>query len=160
MKSLLSLLTLTLLLSAVALPATYAQDAMQEGAMKDGAMKDGAMKGDAMKSSTKKGGFTSVDAPTTGTATFVKEGNKTYLQLSKDFTIGEAPAIRVTLYRAAVPPKKTYVAAQYLDLGALTSKKGAQRYLIPTGTNLNDFKAVAIWCKKFDVTLAYMTITP
>ncbi|WP_164928706.1 DM13 domain-containing protein [Gloeobacter violaceus] len=100
----------------------------------------------------------SVDAKTTGTGRIVVENGKSYVQLSEDFTIGEAPAIRMTLYKDAAPPKKTYDPKKYVDLGALVSRKGDQRYAIPTNLNVKDYGSIAIWCKKFDVTLAYAKI--
>ncbi|MBW4698276.1 MAG: DM13 domain-containing protein [Aphanocapsa lilacina HA4352-LM1] len=100
----------------------------------------------------------SVDAKTTGTGRIVLEGGKSYVQLSEDFTIGEAPAIRMTLYKDAAPPKKTYDPKKYVDLGALVSRKGEQRYAIPANLNIKDYGSIAIWCKKFDVTLAYAKI--
>lgn len=104
-------------------------------------------------------GFVSVDAKTTGTATIVQEDGKYFVALSDDFTIGEAPAIYVTLYRDAVPPKKTYDAKKYVSLGALMSRSGAQRYAVPAGVEPKDFGSIAIWCKQFDVTLSYATLT-
>ncbi|AGY60149.1 DM13 domain-containing protein [Gloeobacter kilaueensis] len=100
--------------------------------------------------------FTSVDAKATGTARILTAaGGRAYVELSKDFSLGDAPAPYVLLYKSAEPPHKGYVAGQYVNLGALKNRKGAQRYAIPSGVDLTGIRSIAIWCKKFDVTLAY-----
>jgi Electron transfer DM13 len=91
----------------------------------------------------------------TGTGRLMTRSGKTYIELSKEFTLDEAPDIYVTLYRDTVPPEKTYKAAKYVNIAQLKSRKGSQSYLVPESVKLDDYKSIAIWCKKFDVTLAY-----
>jgi Electron transfer DM13 len=131
--------------SSVALP-TFAQDAMT---------RDTEM---VAPVNTHSAAFVKVDAKTTGTSRIITKNGRTYVELSKNFTLGDAPAPVVTLYKAAVPPKKGYEAGQYLSLAPLKSFKGRQRYVLPANTDLTEYQSVAIWCKKFDVTLAYAPI--
>jgi hypothetical protein len=107
---------------------------------------------------TQSAAFVKVDAKATGTSRIVTKNGRTYIELSKDFTLGDAPAPVVTLYKAVVPPKKGYEAGQYLSLAPLKSFKGRQSYVLPANTDLSEYQSVAIWCKKFDVTLAYAPI--
>jgi len=99
--------------------------------------------------------FVTGDAKATGTGRIVTDKGRTYVELSKDFTLGEAPSPVVTLYKSAVPPKKGYQAGKYVSLAPLQSFAGTQRYALPEGVNPADYQSIAIWCKKFDVTLAY-----
>ncbi len=142
--------TLAVLLGAGALCLPAASPVIAQSAMSGSA--SGAMSGG---STTQPKAFVSGDAKATGTGRLVTKGGKTYVELSKDFTLGEAPAIYVTLYRDAEPPKKTYVAGQYVSIAKLKSRKGSQSYLIPASVKLDEYESIAIWCKKFDVTLAY-----
>ncbi|UFP94918.1 DM13 domain-containing protein [Gloeobacter morelensis] len=128
------------------------------GLVAQSAMSDSNPGATAVSVETQPLNLVSVDAKTTGTGRIVVENGKSYVQLSEDFTIGEAPAIRMTLYKDATPPQKTYDAKKYVDLGALVSRKGAQRYAIPANLKVKDYGSIAIWCKKFDVTLAYAKI--
>jgi hypothetical protein len=140
-------LALALGTGSVALPA-LAQDAMS--ASSSAAERTAAI--------TRATAFVTGDAKATGTGRIVTENGRSYVELSKDFTLGDAPAPVVTLYKAATPPKKGYEASKYISLAALKRFKGAQRYELPKGTNPADYESIAIWCKKFDVTLAYAPI--
>ena len=42
-----------------------------------------------------------------------------------------------------------------MSLAPLKGFSGAQRYEIPDNVNLDDYEAVAIWCRKFNVTFGY-----
>jgi len=130
---------------SVAVP-TFAQDAMSGTTEKVAPI------------NTQSSAFVTGDSKATGTSRIVTKSGRTYLELSKSFTLGEAPAPVVTLYKTAVPPKKGYEAGQYLSLAPLKSFKGTQRYALPANTDLTEYQSVAIWCKKFDVTLAYAPI--
>jgi hypothetical protein len=43
--------------------------------------------------------------------------------------------------------------AETLNLGVLSSRKGASQYAIPGGTDLSRYRTVLIWCKRYNVTL-------
>ncbi len=94
--------------------------------------------------------------PTTGNARMVMENGKRYLEFDNQFTTGEGPDVQVILYRSTeVPMKLESNKKDYMVLAKLKSFKGAQRYEIPATVNLDQYKSVGIWCKKFDVTFAY-----
>ena len=70
------------------------------------------------------------------------------LQLSDDFVLDQAPDPYVVLSGS-----EKGSGAKTLNLGLLTSRKGASVFAIPAGTDLTRYHHVLIWCKRYDVTL-------
>ncbi|MBC8123292.1 MAG: DM13 domain-containing protein [Gemmatimonadaceae bacterium] len=143
-------IALAILLGADALYLPTAPPVVAQSAMSG--TTPGAMEGG---NTTQAKAFINNHGKSTGTGRLMTKGGKTYIELSKDFTLDEAPDIYVTLYRDAVPPEKTYKADKYVNIARLKSRKGSQSYLVPASVKLDDYQSIAIWCKKFDVTLAY-----
>jgi Electron transfer DM13 len=105
------------------------------------------------------GNFKKVEQITKGQAQIVKEGNQTYLELSKDFsTSSDGPDLKVILYSADRIPLNIKGKQQRHKLGALKKYRGGQRYEIPSDLNLEKFQSVGIWCEKFDATFAYASL--
>ncbi len=99
-----------------------------------------------------KGNFVTVEAATAGEAKIVKDGDRNYIELSKDFkTSKDGPDLKVILYREIQVPLHLK-GLTYLNLGALKSFEGVQRYEIPNNVNLREIQSVGIWCERFDVT--------
>ena len=46
-------------------------------------------------------------------------------------------------------------ASDYVDLGKIKATKGNVNYNIPSGTDLNKYGKVLIWCKQFHVLFSY-----
>ena len=106
------------------------------------------------------GSFKKVEQVTKGQAQIVKEGNRTYLELSKDFsTSSNGPDLKVILYTADRIPLNIKGKQQRYKLGALKKYTGKQRYEISSDVNLKKFQSVGIWCEKFDATFAYAPLT-
>jgi hypothetical protein len=102
------------------------------------------------------GNFQKVEQVTQGQAQIVREGNRTYLELSNDFsTSSDGPDLKVILYTADRIPLNIKGKQQRYKLGALKKYSGGQRYEIPSGLNLQKFQSVGIWCEKFDATFGY-----
>ena len=102
------------------------------------------------------GSFKKVEQVTKGQAKIVKEGNRIYLELSKDFsTSSNGPDLKVILYSAERIPLNIKGKQQRIKLGALRKYSGKQRYEISSDINLEKFQSVGIWCEKFDATFAY-----
>ncbi|MBE9041571.1 DM13 domain-containing protein [Oscillatoriales cyanobacterium LEGE 11467] len=102
------------------------------------------------------GAFVTVEPghPTSGAATIIEKDGKRYLELSQGFDTGSGPDVQVILYRDGVVPLN--VSEQdYVTLAPLESFNGGQRYEIPANIDLEDFDAVAIWCRQFNVTFGY-----
>ncbi|WP_088240055.1 DM13 domain-containing protein [Calothrix rhizosoleniae] len=97
---------------------------------------------------------TEQDHPTKGIAKIVNINGKRYLEFNRGFTTASGPKVKVVLHRRNTVPVKLR-ARDYITLSALKSFNGAQRYAIPDNVNLNNYKSVAIWCQRFNVTFGY-----
>ncbi|MEM8612924.1 MAG: DM13 domain-containing protein, partial [Cyanobacteria bacterium P01_H01_bin.105] len=103
-----------------------------------------------------KGSFVTVSSDTSGGATVINENGKYYLELDGSFSTEEGPDLFVLLHKEAIP--QSYSAEQYVNLGDLQSIEGSQRYEIPEGISIEEFKSAVIWCRQFDVTFGYAAI--
>ena len=97
---------------------------------------------------------TDQDHPTNGRAKIVNVNGKRYLELSQGFTTARGPKVKVVLHRKSTVPVKLKQ-QNYVTLAALQRFDGAQRYEIPANFDLDDFKSVAIWCERFNVTFGF-----
>ena len=90
----------------------------------------------------------------TGTASLSLTGTTARLELSSDFSIGQAPGPTLYLNTARNPNT-----GQPLRIGALRSRTGAQSYtfLVPAGVR---FTHIIIWCDPFNVPMAEAVIPP
>ena len=101
------------------------------------------------------GSFEGVAHPTLGTATLIEENGKRYLEFDGAFRSDNGPDLFVLLHEDAIP--QSYRSEQFVNLGALKSVEGGQRYEIPDDVSVEDFKSAVIWCRQFDVTFGYAT---
>ena len=77
------------------------------------------------------------------------------VHLGKDFEVGPGPAFHVYLVpREKVRQTSDVKETMFVDLGRLRSFKGSQKYQIPQGVKLRDFKSVVIWCAHFGVLIS------
>jgi hypothetical protein len=90
----------------------------------------------------------------TGTATLSIDGTTARLDLSGDFTIGQAPGPTLYLNTRSNPN-----GGQPLRIGALRSRSGAQSYTfqVPAGVR---YTHVIIWCDPFNVPMAEVVLSP
>jgi len=95
--------------------------------------------------------------PTSGTARIVTENGQRYLEFDRRFSTVSGPDVKVILHRNSTLPVKLDE-ADYITLASLKGFSGAQRYAIPNSVNLDNFQAVGIWCKKFNVTFGYASL--
>lgn len=91
--------------------------------------------------------FASYAHETTGTASLVQAGGKSFVRLT-NFKTSNGPDVHLYLVKGE-DPKATEMG--FLDLGNLKGNVGDQNYEVPNGTNLSEYGAVAVWCKRFDV---------
>lgn len=101
------------------------------------------------------GSFRDADGshPASGKAEIIKlKGGGFGLKLHGDFKVRGGPDLRVWLSEAGNPRSGRAVrAADYVDLGRLTSSSGEQIYRIPDNVKLADIGSVVIWCRAFGV---------
>jgi hypothetical protein len=78
-----------------------------------------------------------------------------HLFLESDFEVGPGPAFHVYLVpKAQIRASSDLKDQMFIDLGALRSFKGSQRYAIPAGLDLKNYQSVIIWCEKFGVLIS------
>ena len=98
------------------------------------------------------GSFHSNAHDTRGTATVLDLGNgKRVLRLT-NFATSNGPDVRVYLVAAAdVQDDATVKTAGFVELGPMKGNIGDQNYDIPTTVDLENYRTVTIWCKRFSV---------
>jgi len=88
---------------------------------------------------------------TKGSAGIYQVGGKRVLRLT-DFETSNGPDVHV--YLVAAPDAMddaTVKTAGFIDLGSMKGNKGDQNYDIPDGVDLTKYRAVTIWCARFNV---------
>ncbi len=72
-----------------------------------------------------------------------------------EFVTSNGPDVRVYLVAADdVSGSERVTRAGFVDLEALKGDKGHQNYELPGGVDLDQYRAVTIWCRRFDVNFA------
>ena len=107
---------------------------------------DAMMKNDAMILA---GSFQSLDHTTEGSATLALADDGHYYLRLEDFSTENGPDLFVYLSTAPATSEGREFAEDFIDLGALKGNVGNQNYLVPDGTDLEKYKSVVIWCRRF-----------
>jgi hypothetical protein len=98
------------------------------------------------------GKFRRVTHNTKGTATIYENPDGTRELHIKDLSTEAGPALRVYLIAAGDATDNASVTkAGFIDLGALKKRSGHLSLPVPKGIDLWKYRAVTIWCDKFDV---------
>ena len=72
-----------------------------------------------------------------------------------DFKTSNGPDVHVYLVAAEdAADNATVKSAGYIDLGSIKGNEGDQNYALPVGTDLAKYRAVTIWCARFNVNFA------
>lgn len=126
--------------------------AMGEMAGAMGAVMESAMPGMAGPAMLVSGMFHGVAHETQGTATVYRlEGGKRVLRLT-DFHTSNGPDVQVYLVAAGdATDNETVTRAGFVHLGALKGNQGDQNYELPADLDLDKYRAVTIWCRRFGV---------
>lgn len=98
------------------------------------------------------------DHQTTGEVRVIRRNGKRYLDFDSEFTTAQGPDVQIILYRDKQVPLNVSE-EDYITLATLKSFNGSQRYEIPDNIDLDDLKSVGIWCRKFNVTFAYASLS-
>jgi hypothetical protein len=100
---------------------------------------------------------------TSGRATIYKSPDgKLYLRLS-DFTTSNGPDVHIVLARSDDKNLEYDLVKGNLDdieLGTLKGNQGDQNYSLPTSTNLNDYRAVVVYCERFHAVFGLARLQP
>lgn len=98
------------------------------------------------------------DHPTQGEARIIEENGQRYLVLNRDFATVEGPDVQVILYRGNSVPIQIQE-QDYETLAPLQAFDGQQRYAIPDNMDIDEFGSIAVWCREFNVTFGYATLS-
>lgn len=109
----------------------------------------------AQSSTLASGSFVSSEQPTQGMFRIAIANRQRYLELGQTFKTNNGPDLHVILYRTDAPPQSGLRSQDYIILGRLQKVNGAQRYGIPANVNLANYRAAAIWCRRFNATFGY-----
>src|SRR5262245_8284324 len=97
---------------------------------------------------------------TEGTASIYAIDSKRILRLT-NFRTSNGPDVHVYLIAAPDATDDTMVKnAAFVDLGIMKGNIGDQNYEVPETVDLWRYRAVTIWCKRFNVNFATAPLTP
>lgn len=100
------------------------------------------------------GSFVGRTHPGEGTAVVLSNSDQSqrFLRLEEDFATDNGPDLNVYLVAGTdVDSDAGQFDDDFIDLGDLTGNIGAQNYEIPSGTDLDDYNTVVVWCVRFGV---------
>ncbi|AKI00989.1 electron transfer protein with DM13 domain [Hoeflea sp. IMCC20628] len=113
-------------------------------------------------SEARSGEFRNADGAHRGSGSakiLVADGGGALLRFT-EFQVTNGPDLEVWLVKDPDPKKSADVnASQWLSLGPLKGNKGDQSYVIPDGTDINDWGSAVIWCEQFSVLFSVATLS-
>lgn len=107
------------------------------------------------------GQFHSVAHQTHGAVAIQDLGNGHRVLRLTDFATSNGPDVRVYLVAAPdASDNETVTKAGFVELGKLKGNEGDQNYDIPSNVDLDRYRAVTIWCRRFGVNFATAPLAP
>jgi hypothetical protein len=106
-----------------------------------------------------RGAFRSLEHETTGVARVVELDDGSRFVRLEDLDTSDGPDLRI--YLTDQPPSDDWHVwddGRYVDLGALKGNLGDSNYRVPDAVNLDAFRTVVIWCRRFTVGFAVAPI--
>src|SRR5947207_13285496 len=107
------------------------------------------------------GQFYSILHPTQGTATIYQMGDGTRILRLTSFSTSNGPDVHV--YMVAADDAKDVARVQqagFVDLGVIKGNVGDQNYTLGSDLDLAKYRAVSIWCKRFNVNFGAAALRP
>ena len=96
--------------------------------------------------------FRSLEHETTGRVSIVERSDGARFVRFEDLATSDGPDLRVYLTDQAVSDDwGVWDDGRYVDLGALKGNLGNANYRIPDDLDLDAFRTVVIWCRRFTV---------
>jgi hypothetical protein len=106
------------------------------------------------------GQFRSLAHQTVGTAAVHELAGRRILRLT-GFSTSNGPDVRVYLVAANdAADNESVTKAGFVELGKLKGTQGDQNYDIPADVDLQKYRAVTIWCRRFSVNFGTAPLTP
>jgi hypothetical protein len=98
------------------------------------------------------GSFHGVAHKTTGTASVHRLSNGKRILRFTDFETSNGPALQIYLVAAGdASDNETVTRAGFVTLGPIKGNIGNQNYDIPDEVDLSKYRAVTVWCSRFNV---------
>ncbi|CAN0537534.1 unnamed protein product, partial [Scytosiphon promiscuus] len=107
------------------------------------------------------GNFKPVAHGAEGTATIYDMGEGNRVMRFTDFAVSNGPDVHVYLVAADDPmDSDTVKESEVYELGSIKGNIGNQNYELGPDIDLDKFKSVVIWCKRFGVNFAVAQLEP
>jgi hypothetical protein len=107
------------------------------------------------------GSFHSVAHDGSGNASIYRLSDGTRILRFTNFKTSNGPDVHVYLVAAKdASDSETVKQAGFVEVGALKGNIGDQNYELPSDLDLNKYRAVTIWCKRFSVNFATAPLNP
>ena len=101
-----------------------------------------------------RGEFRSYEHSSQGVAVVLQLDDGERFGRLENFQTSNGPDLRVYLSTTPSTGAEDDFAKDYVELGHLKGNIGEQNYAIPTGTALERYRSVLVWCKRFSVAFA------
>ncbi len=107
------------------------------------------------------GNFHGVAHETNGTATIYRLPDGKRVLRFTNFETSNGPEVNVYLVAANdANDNDTVTKAGFVSLGPIKGNKGDQNYELPENLDLNQYRAVTVWCKRFGVNFGTAPLAP
>jgi Electron transfer DM13 len=107
------------------------------------------------------GSFHSVAHDGSGNASIYRLSDGTRILRFTNFKTSNGPDVHVYLVAAKdASDSETVKQAGFVEVGALKGNIGDQNYELQSDLDLNKYRAVTIWCKRFSVNFATAPLNP
>ncbi|MFI6825787.1 DM13 domain-containing protein [Kribbella sp. NPDC050241] len=101
---------------------------------------------------------------TSGTVAVLRLSDGSRVLRIENLDTSDGPDLKVWLSDANVVPGRAgwhlFDDGRYRSLGSLKGNHGNQNYPVPAGVTLGDFRSVAIWCDRFNVSFGAAELKP
>ena len=106
------------------------------------------------------GQFESRDHPSSGLATVITDGDRTFLRFEDDFATDNGPDLNVYLSTAPITSDSGAFDDDFIDLGNLKGNIGSQNYELDPSIDVGDCQSVVVWCVRFGVAFGAAPLDP
>ena len=107
------------------------------------------------------GTFYGVMHPTTGSATIYRLENGDRILRFTNFRTSNGPDVHVYLVAADdARDNASVLHAGFIDLGTIKGNIGDQNYALGADVDLSKYRAVSVWCKRFNINFGVAPLRP
>lgn len=106
------------------------------------------------------GTFRSIEHESTGEALLIELPDGGHIVRFEDLDVLSGPDLRVYLAEAPRNAPDDAFGRDFVDLGGLKGNQGNQNYEVPASVDLEDYRSVSVWCRRFSVGFGVADLTP